>query len=133
LQTYREWSTSAPSAETLGLWATPAERSEWLKVLELTRGRQPVLLTMIEGSVPLVPRFAPPAAAYFCPGLTLPAEARRKADQLATASMIVAAVPRDWRGFTLWPELKTAMEGCEPVFEGETFRVYRRVRPPPSS
>ena len=130
LQTYREWSTSAPSAETLGLWATPAERSEWLKVLELTRGRQPVLLTTIEGSVPLVPRFAPPAAAYFCPGLTLPAEARRKADQLASASMIVAAVPRDWRGFALWPELKAAMEGCEPVFEGETFRVYRRVRPP---
>jgi hypothetical protein len=131
-QTYRDWSTSAPSRkDTVGLWATPAERQEWLRVLELTRGQQPVLLTTIEGSVPLVPRFAPPVAAYFCPGLTLSVEARRKASQLALAQMIVTAIPRDWRGFTLWPELRAAMEGCEPVFEGETFRVYRRVQPPP--
>ncbi len=130
LTTYREWSASAPSVETLGLWATPAERSEWRAVLELTRGHRPVLLTTIEGSAPLAPRFAPPVAAYFFPGLTLPAEVRRKAGQLATAGMIVAVVPRDWRGFRLWPELAAALDGCEPVYEGGTFRVYRRVRPP---
>ncbi len=130
LTTYRDRSASAPGAETLGLWATPAERSEWRTVLELTRGHQPVLLTIIEGSAPLVPRFAPPVAAYFCPGLTLPVEVRRKASQLATARMIVALVGPDWRGFTLWPELAAALDGCEPVYEGRTFRVYLRVRPP---
>ena len=127
---YRDWSASAPGAETLGLWATPAERSEWSTVLELTRGHQPVLLTTIEGSAPLVPRFAPPVASYFCPGLTLPVEVERKAGQLASARMIVAVVPPDWRGFTLWPELAAALDGCELVYEGRTFRVYRRVRPP---
>jgi hypothetical protein len=130
LTTYREWSASAPSVETLGLWATPAERSEWRAVLELTRGHRPVLLAAIEGSAPLVPRFAPPVAAYFAPGLTLPAEVRRKAGQLATAEMIVSVVSADWRGFRLWPELAAALDGCELVYEGGTFRVYRRVRPP---
>ncbi|MEJ7639859.1 MAG: hypothetical protein WKF75_18280, partial [Singulisphaera sp.] len=128
--TSRDWSTSAPGPETLGLWATPAERSEWLEVLESTRGHQPVLLTEIESSVPLVPRFAPPVAAYFFPGICLPVEARRKAEQLAAATMIVATVPRDWRGFRFWPELAAALDGCEPAFEGDTFRLYRRVRPP---
>ncbi len=128
--TYREWSSSAPGPETLGLWATPAERSEWLEVLELTRGHQPVLLSEIEGSVPLVPRFAPPVAAYFFPGICLPVEARRKAEQLATATMIVATVPQDWRGFKYWPELAEALDGCVPALEGDTFRLYRRVRRP---
>ncbi len=135
LTTYREWSTSAPGPETLGLWATPAERSEWLEVLRRTRGHRPVLLSEVEGSVPLVPGFASPVAAYFFPGICLPVEARRKAKQLAAAGMIVATVPRDWRGFRLWPELAAALDGCEPAFEGDAFRLYRRVRPPsrPSS
>ncbi len=126
----REWSTSAPSEETLGLWATPAERSEWRWVLEIIHGHRPVLLTAIEGSVPLVPRFEPPVAAYFVPGLTLPVEVRRKASQLASAGMIVDLVGPDWRGFTLWPELEAAMDGCELIHVGGPFRIYRRDRPP---
>jgi hypothetical protein len=130
LETYRGWALAAPSRVTLGLWATPAERAEWGRVLELTRGEQPALLAAIDGSVSLLPSFAPPAAAYFCPGLTLPVEARRKADQLASARLIVAVVRPDWEGFTLWPELAAALDGCELLFEGTTFRVYRRFRPP---
>ena len=93
-----------------------------------------MLLTKVEGSAPLVPRFAPPVAAYLCPGLTLPVEVRRKVDQLSSAGLIVAMVPPDWEGFAFWPELAAALDGCEPVLAGETFRVYRRVRPasPPS-
>jgi hypothetical protein len=130
MTTYREWSTSAPSGETLGLWATPTELAEWRKVLELTRNEAPVLLAGVEGSVPLVPRFVPPIVAYLCPGLTLPVETRRKTAQLAAAGHIVALVGPEWGGFSFWPELAAALDGCTMVFEGRTFRVYKRIRPP---
>jgi hypothetical protein len=129
LVTYREWSTAAPSPETIGLWATPAERAEWRTVLEVCEGREAVLLAAFDGSLPVVPRFAPPVAAYLCPGITLPVEARRKADQLSSAETIVAVVPREWEGFTYWPQFAAALDGRELMFEGSTFRVYRRIRP----
>jgi hypothetical protein len=130
LNTYRAWSAGAPTALTLGLWATPAERSEWRTVLELTEGQQPVLLTGVDASVPVVPRFAAPVAGYFCPGLTLPVEIRRKVDQLSAARMIVTILASRSEGFDYWPELTAALDGCELIFEGGTFRVYRRIRPP---
>jgi len=130
LTTYREWSTSAPSRETLGLWASPGEQVEWRKVLELTRDTPPVLLARVEGSVILIPRFAPPVAAYLCPGLTLSVEIHRKVSQLSSAELIVSLVGRDWEGFTFWPELAAAFDGCEFLFDGKTFLVYRRTRPP---
>ena len=131
LNTYREWSAGAPMPVTLGLWATPAERSEWRTVLELTEGEVPVLLSGVDASVPLTPRFAPPVAGYFCPGLTLPVEIRRKVDQLAAARMIVTILPSRWEGFDYWPELAAPLDGCELIFDGATFRVYRRIGPPP--
>ncbi len=134
LQVRQEWATSAPGADTLGLWATAEERSEWIEVRELIRGgTPPVLLAWVDGSVPLLPEFAPPVAGYFCPGLTLPIEIRRKADQLRSASWIVTVVHRDWEGFAQWPELADAFDGTELAFEGKTFRAYRRIRPPASA
>ena len=130
MTTYRDWSASAPGVETLGLWATPAERSEWRTVLELTRGHQPVLLTTIEGSAPLAPRFAPPVASYFCPGLTLPVEARRKASQLSTARMIVPWSLPTGGDSPCGPNSRPRWTDASSCYEGETFRVYRRVRPP---
>jgi hypothetical protein len=130
MTTYHEWSTSAPSRETLGLWATPAEHAEWRKVLELTHDETPVLLAGVEGSVPLLPGFAPPIVAYLCPGLSLPVEIQRKTAQLATARRIVAIVGPEWVGFRFWPELVAALDDCTMVFEGRTFRVYERSRPP---
>jgi hypothetical protein len=130
VNTYRERSVGSPTALTLGLWATPAERSEWRTVLELTEGQVPVLLSGVDASVPLTPRFAPPVAGYFCPGLTLPVEIRRKVDQLSAARMVVTTLPSHGEGFDYWPELAAALDGCELIFEGGTFRVYRRIRPP---
>ena len=128
--TYREWSTSAPSREMLGLWATPGEQDEWHRVLELTRDTAPVLLAGVEGSAILVPRFAPPVAAYLCPGLTLPVEIHRKVSQLSSAEWIVSLVGHNWEGFRFWPELAAALDGCELLLDGKTFLVYRRTRLP---
>ena len=122
----------APRQETLGLWASPAELAEWREVLELSRDEHPAFLAVVDGSVPWMPRFAAPVAAYLCPGLTLPVEVRRKAEQMASTRVIVVMVDPGWVGFTFWPELAAALDGCEPAFEGKTFRVLRRVRPPRS-
>lgn len=128
--TARGWSELRPSAETLNLWASPKERAEWSKVLELTRGNEPALFALHDGAALLTPGFAPPISGYFDPGYALPAEIHRKAAQLASARMIVRLIPQDWRGFTLWPELADALDGCECLWQGDLYRVYRRTRPP---
>ena len=124
------WRTDSARAETLGLWASPEEREGWRKVLELTRGRRPVLLARVEGAALLVPGFEPPVGAYFAPGHPLPVEVRRKAAQLATAPMVVVAGSEFQRDLARWPEIMAALDGCVPVWEGDEFRVYRRARPP---
>lgn len=122
----QRWESQAPTAATLGLWASPEERAEWAKALELTRGGRPVLFAMCEGGALLIPGFEPPIGGYFIPGYTLPSEARRKAAQLARAPFIISAHPLDWPGFTFWPEMAAAFEGCDLLYEGRLLRVYRR-------
>jgi hypothetical protein len=61
----RQWAADAPSAATLGLWATPRERAEWATVLGLVRGRTPVLLAPSEGGAVLV-RASPRRSAASC-------------------------------------------------------------------
>jgi hypothetical protein len=127
-----DWKTRSPSPAMLGLWATPAEQQEWERVLALTRDQPqpPVLLARCEGAALLFPRFAPPMGAYFVPGHPLPAEVRRKADELAAARLIVVVGSPDDRWFARWPELAAALDGCEPVWVGKEYEVCRRVRPP---
>lgn len=129
LDILQRWRTDAPTPVTLNLWATDQERVEWAQALELTHGRQPVLFAMCEGGALLIPGFAPPVSGYFVPGNALSVEVRRKTSQLAAASMIISAYPLNWSGFTLWPELKAALDGCELLMEGRHLRVYRRVAP----
>jgi hypothetical protein len=124
-----DWRARAPSAVTLGLWATDDDQREWARVLELTRGGRPVLLAECEGAALLFPGFAPPTGAYLVPGHPVPAEVIRKADQLASASLIVKVGPPGDHRFDRWPALRAALDGCEPVWEGNLYQVYRRIRP----
>jgi hypothetical protein len=123
----RRWRTETRSPATLNLWADAQERSEWARALELARGEQPVLFAMCEGGALLIPGFAPPIGGYFVPGNALPAEVRRKADQLAAAPLIISAFPPDWPGFAFWPELEAALDGCELLMAGRYVWVYRRI------
>ncbi len=125
----RRWRTDAPSAATLNLWADSVERAEWQQAQELTRGRQPVLVAMCDGGALLIPGFASPSVGYLIPGIVLPVEVERKAAQLATAPMIIAAAS-PWPGLEVWPALAATLDGCELVMEGRFLRVYRRVAPP---
>ncbi len=127
MELVRRWKTESPSAVTLNLWFDAAERDEWARLLELTRGERPALLAMCDGGALLTPGFAPPEVGYLVPGNALPAEVQRKAAQLASASVIISALAPDWPGFTFWPEITAAFDGCELVMQGHFVRVYRRV------
>ena len=120
--------TRSPSAATLGLWATPASRAEWERALELTRGRRPVLLAMCDGAAALVPGFAPPEVGYLVPGGLLPAEARRKVEQLRTATAVIAFRLPDADRIACGPQLRAALADAELVLDGADLQVY--LRPP---
>jgi len=131
----RLWRTDAPSAQTWGLWASPAERSEWEQVRALAEDGPPAaLLANVEGAATLDPAvYSRPEVAYLVPGHPTLAEVRRKAAQLASAATVVRVRPRAdpaRGGFERWPEIAAALDGCEPVWQGEFFEVSRRVRPP---
>jgi hypothetical protein len=138
MEIIRCWKTESPSAVTLNLWADAAVRDEWAQALELTRGERPALLATCDGAALLSSGFAPPEVGYLVPGNPLPVEVQRKAAQLAAAPMIVLPLATDWPGFTLWPEIAAAFNGCELVMQGHFVRVYRRVgrvplaTPPPA-
>ena len=123
----RRWRVETPTAVTMNLWADRAERDEWSRCLELTRGEQPALLAMCDGAALLAPGFAQPEVGYLVPGNALRAEVHRKAAQLAVAPTIISAFPRDWTGFTFWPEIAAALDGCQLVLDGHFVRVYRRA------
>jgi hypothetical protein len=125
----RRWRTDAPSAVTLGLWASPLERAEWVRALELSRGRPTALLAMCDGAALFVPGFAPPVGGYYVPGSPVPIEAHRKAEQLAAAQVIISAHPPDWTGFNFWPEIKAALDGRECLLNGQSLWVYGRAAP----
>jgi hypothetical protein len=127
LDILRRWRTDAPTAVTLNLWADTQEQAEWARALELTRGQEPVLLSMCDGAALLIPGFQPPAVGYLVPGNALPVEVRRKAAQLARATLVISAYPPDWPGFVFWPEIRAALDGCTLVMEGQYIRVYRRA------
>lgn len=121
------WKTEAPSPVTLNLWADPQEQAEWAQALQLSRGQQPVLFAMCEGGALLIPGFAAPITGYLVPGNALAVEVRRKTTQLSAAPIIISAQPPDWPGFTFWPDLKAALDGCELLMQGRYLRVYRRI------
>lgn len=127
VEIFRRWKTEAASGMTLNVWADPEERDEWARCLELARGERPALLAMCDGAALLTPGFAPPEVGYLVPGNAVPAEVHRKADQLASATVIFSAFPGDWPGFTFWPEIAAALDGCELLLEGRYVRVYRRI------
>ena len=134
--TTRLWQTDTPVGGTLALWASPAERQEWLTVLvmcleEATKGEgKPVLLARVEGAAVLVPSaFDRPETAYLVPGHALQPELDRKARQIARAPLVVRVRPRSdpaRGGYERWPAIARALEGFDTVWQGELFEVARR-------
>lgn len=123
---YKLWSTTSPSPETAGLWTTPAERGEWIKVLAMIKGHDPSMLEYYGCANLLSPEFSPPTALYLVRGDFTPIDLHRELTQLQAAPTIV--MPR-WQGRLLddIPEIGALVRReFVPVFQGDWFIVYFR-------
>jgi len=123
---YQLWSTTAPRPETAGLWTTPDERHEWIKVLAMIRGHSATVLDDYGCADLLFPEFSPPTTFFLQAGGVTPADLSRKLPQLQTSSMIV--MPR-WQIQLLddIPEIGAVVRrDFVPAFQGEWFIVYSR-------
>ncbi len=124
------WKINHPRPEMHGLWASDSQLAEWLRVVEVTRDFRPIaLLATAEGATVLEPgMFLPADCSYLVEGHTLPAEVRRKADRIASASMVISTRDPDELGF--WPEIVQALDGCRTVEKSGMFWILKRDRPP---
>jgi hypothetical protein len=124
--TYQLWFTTSPSAETAGLWVTPDERAEWIKVLAMTRGHRTAILDYYGCADILFPEFSPPVTLFLVPGGASPAEISRKILQLEASSMIV--MPRGQNG--LLDDIPAignlVRRDFVAAFQGAWFVVYAR-------
>jgi hypothetical protein len=127
--TYQMWFTSAPTPQMAGLWAPAAERTEWTKVLSLTKGHRTAVLDTYGCVELLFPEFVPPVTLYMVPGAPTPEMVARKVSQLKSVSRIV--MPR-WESGLLdfWPAIGSVVrENFTYLWQGDRFVVYQRVEP----
>jgi hypothetical protein len=127
--TYQLWFTSAPTAETAGLWASPQERTEWMKVLSLIKGQRTAVLDRFGCVELLFPEFAPPVTLYMVPGAPTAEMVARKVSQLESVSRIVMPC---WESGLLdsWPPIGNVVrEHFADLWQGNFFVVYQRVEP----
>ena len=125
------WRNFRPAADTAWLWAHDDEREEWRRVREIMGEQSTSMLTTQGGCVELlVPGFERPENVFVCRGIPLPAELKRKLDQVASARVIVIKETSHIRFLDQWPEFVKALDGCELAWSSKSFQVYRRLRPP---
>jgi hypothetical protein len=115
------------SYETRGLKAEPQERQEWRRALELAEGHRAVILAEEGDAALLFPVFEKPVALFIVPGLTLPSEAARAAQQLQESDIVVttAGLRTD---LSKIPNILTPLSSFRQVLAGRYLDVYTRDR-----
>ncbi len=131
----RWWQTRERDAVTAGLWASPDERAEWQRVLDTVHSQRAVILDT-KGAIELiVPEFEEPVSSYLDPGWMVPADVKRKVEQISEAQMVVVPANIEFvtcRGIPAAPEFETALRSFEPRTRGKFFDVYQRLISPNS-
>lgn len=129
--TNRWWQTTAPDAETAGLWAPADERDEWLKVRELTHDRRVVMLASMGATELLFSGFEKPVSLYLIRGLMLPDDISRKVEQLSRAEIVVVPITiAACSGIPDAPEFTSELKHFDPLWIGKHFEVFRRHAAP---
>jgi len=120
------WFDSKREPAMAGLWATPDQRAQWLKVLALVRGK-PAAILETDGCVPLFypAVFMPPVSLFLIAGLTLPSEVSRTLDQVNRADTLV--FPTGLRLLRELPQLGARVNAdFQPIFRGNDVIVFGR-------
>ena len=122
------WKNTAPDPATAGLWAPEDERTEWLQVLAMARGHKAVILDTMGAAELLSPGFAEPVSLFLLPGLMLPADLRRKLEQLSNAEIVVVPTITivTCSGIPDASEFKDALKSFDLAWSGKHFEVFRR-------
>ncbi|MBA3968904.1 MAG: hypothetical protein H0X52_02265 [Gemmatimonadetes bacterium] len=124
---YRAWTTTAPSAITGGLWATPRQQAEWAHVLRLTQKSQPMLLSTSGAAEAQFPQFVGTGSFYIHQALVEPLmpapEKERISSRLRSAPMVVVVrnSPADVEAI---PRFRQSMASCHLAWRGTHFDVY---------
>jgi hypothetical protein len=130
--TIAQWSNMSRHADMAGLWSTPEEQSEWREARQLLRDHDATMLGPQGGAIEILfpENFAAPLDFFLNPGLALPEEVRRKADQVAAAPQVLMShsLSKADDFLAKWPEFREALDGCEVTHDGMHFRVYQRVK-----
>jgi hypothetical protein len=118
------WLYYVRSPATANLWAPVDQRDEWIKVTELTNGKNPVMVRWAGALETLFPQFRPPAGTYFVVGLMPPVEIQREVARINRASIVVIPTSAIIGGLPGAPEIAQALKSMKPVWRGKYFEVY---------
>ena len=125
--THRWWRTTAPDAETAGLWAPTDERDEWLHVRALAHDHRVVMLDSMGAAELLFPGFEKPVSLYLIRGLMMPDDVTRKLEQLARAEIVVVPITiAACSGIPDSPELASELKHFDPLWIGKHFEIFQR-------
>jgi hypothetical protein len=124
-----EWRGSAPTADTAGLWAAPAERIEWQSIVNSTRGHATTALVIRGGVELMYKQFGPPVSSMLEPGLMTTVEIGRKLQQIANSEYVIVPVGfENCGGIPADPRLRAALAPFDVVVPGRYIDLYHRRR-----
>jgi hypothetical protein len=113
------------SAATLGLKAEATEREEWQRAREIAAGHRSVVLAEEGDAGLLFPEFEKPVALYLVPGLMLPGEAVRQAQQISAADIVLTTAGLK-ANLARIPPLSGVFRDLHEIFAGHYFEAYAR-------
>jgi hypothetical protein len=124
----QNWRDSRPGADTFGLWADAPCRQEWQQVRMILGDRTGLLLTGGGGCLKMfMPQLLDQEDFMLAAGWPLPVELRRTHHQAASADVILFNNQSPARNIP--GQFHEVLDGCELVWSGKLFAVYRRLRP----
>lgn len=120
----KSWRYFVKGPETANLWAPADQRDEWVKVIDLTSGKNPVMVRWAGALETMFPQFQHPAGTYFVVGLMPPIEIQRELTRINRASVVVTPTSAIIGGLPDAPEFKQALASMKPIWRGKYFEIY---------